>query len=53
MLSDRENIFMECRPERIVEFFSDNVFVGEIAQTPLNESVLTDGKVDISKLNGW
>jgi len=43
-------VSMECRLERIVDFPTHDVFVGEIVQTHVDESVLTEGKVDVSKL---
>jgi flavin reductase (DIM6/NTAB) family NADH-FMN oxidoreductase RutF len=43
-------VCMECKLERIVDFQTHDVFVGEIVQTFADESVLTDNKVDISKL---
>jgi flavin reductase (DIM6/NTAB) family NADH-FMN oxidoreductase RutF len=44
-------INMECRLERIVDFPSHDVFVGDIVETYADESVLSFGKVDVSKLN--
>jgi flavin reductase (DIM6/NTAB) family NADH-FMN oxidoreductase RutF len=44
-------INMECRLERTVDFPSHDVFVGEIVGTYVDDSVLTDGKLDISKVN--
>jgi len=41
---------MECRLERIVDFPSHDVFVGEVVGTYSDDSVLTDGKVDVSKV---
>jgi flavin reductase (DIM6/NTAB) family NADH-FMN oxidoreductase RutF len=43
-------VCMECRLDRIVDFSTHDVFVGEIVQTYADESVLSDGKVDVSKL---
>jgi flavin reductase (DIM6/NTAB) family NADH-FMN oxidoreductase RutF len=43
-------INMECRLERIVDFPSHDVFVGDIVETYADESVLSDGKVDIATL---
>jgi flavin reductase (DIM6/NTAB) family NADH-FMN oxidoreductase RutF len=43
-------ICMECALEQIVDFPSHDVFVGAIKATYVDESVLTDGKVDISKV---
>lgn len=44
-------VVMECRLERVVDFPTHDVFVGEIVQTYADESVLTDDKIDISKVN--
>jgi flavin reductase (DIM6/NTAB) family NADH-FMN oxidoreductase RutF len=41
---------MECRLERVVDFPSHDVFVGEIVETYADESVLTDGKIDVAKV---
>jgi flavin reductase (DIM6/NTAB) family NADH-FMN oxidoreductase RutF len=43
-------INMECRLERIVDFPSHDVFVGEVVQTYADESALMDGNVDISRI---
>jgi len=43
-------INMECRLERIVDFPSHDVFVGDIVQTYADESALLDEKVDIAKV---
>jgi flavin reductase (DIM6/NTAB) family NADH-FMN oxidoreductase RutF len=44
-------VCMECRLERIVDFPTHDVFVGEIVETYARESVLgKDGGVDIAKL---
>ncbi len=44
------SVCMECRLDRIIDFSTHDVFVGEIAQTYADESVLSDNKVDVSKL---
>lgn len=44
-------VCMECSLERIVDFPNYDVFVGEIRQTHVHEAVLTDGMVDIAKVN--
>jgi flavin reductase (DIM6/NTAB) family NADH-FMN oxidoreductase RutF len=44
------SICMECRLDRIVDFESHDVFVGEIIETHVEESVLTEGRIDISKV---
>jgi len=38
---------MECRLERVVEFPTHEVFVGQIVATHAEESVLSGGKIDI------
>lgn len=43
-------VCMECRLDRIIDFETHDVFVGEIVETYADGSVLADGKVDISKL---
>ena len=44
------SINMECRLERVVDFPSHDVFVGEVVETYADETVLTEGKVDVSKV---
>ena len=41
---------MECRLERIVDFPSHDVFVGEVVQTHVDEWALSGGKLDISQI---
>jgi flavin reductase (DIM6/NTAB) family NADH-FMN oxidoreductase RutF len=43
-------VCMECRLDRIVDFATHDIFVGEIFQTYADESVLSDKKIDVSKL---
>lgn len=44
-------ICMECRLERIVDFETHDVFVGEIVKTYADKSVLSsDGKIDVTKV---
>jgi flavin reductase (DIM6/NTAB) family NADH-FMN oxidoreductase RutF len=43
-------VCMECRLERIVDFPTHDIFIGEIVQTYADESILSDTKIDISKL---
>ena len=43
-------ICMECRLDRVVDYPSYDIFIGEIVQTHADEAILTDGKVDIAKL---
>jgi flavin reductase (DIM6/NTAB) family NADH-FMN oxidoreductase RutF len=43
-------ICMECRLERIVDFPNNDVFIGEIVQTFVDESILSEKNVDVSKV---
>ena len=43
-------VCMECSLERVVDFPQYDVFVGEVRQTHVAESVLTEGTVDIAKI---
>jgi len=43
-------IGMECRLDRIIELGNTFFVVGEIVRAHVNDAVLTDGKVDITKL---
>ena len=43
-------VCMECRLDRIVDFPSHDIFIGEIVQTYADEALLSDTKVDVSKL---
>jgi len=43
-------ICMECRLDRIVDFPNNDVFIGEIVQTYIDDSVLTENHVDVSKV---
>jgi len=44
-------VCMECRLERVVDFPTHEVFIGEIVATHVDESALgQDGKVDIGKV---
>ena len=43
-------VCMECRLDRIVDFPSHDIFIGEIVQTYADEAILSDTKVDVSKL---
>ena len=47
---DQCAVCMECRLDRIIDFPTHEVFIGEIVQTYADESVLSDTKVDVSKL---
>lgn len=42
---------MECRLERAMDFGSHDLFIGEIVATHVDEEVLNDGKIDISKVH--
>lgn len=43
-------VSMECRLDRTFDFETHDVFIGEIVETYVKESVLTDGKIDIGKV---
>jgi len=43
-------VCMECRLDRVIDFPTHHVFVGEIVQTWADSSVLDNGDVDIMKL---
>lgn len=43
-------VCMECRLERIIEFPTHEVFVGEIVETHCDEDVLVSGKIDLAKV---
>ncbi len=43
-------VCMECSLERVVDFPSHDVFVGQVVQTHAQEGVLTEGRVDIAKV---
>lgn len=43
-------VCMECRLARMIDFPTHDIFIGEIVQTHADESVLSGGEVDISKL---
>ncbi len=42
---------MECKLVRTVDFPKHDLFIGEIVETYCNQEVLTEGKVDLTKLN--
>ncbi len=44
-------VSMECRLERVVDFASHDLFVGEIVQTYVSNEVLHEGKVDIARVD--
>lgn len=44
-------VTMECRLSRIIDFETHDVFIGEIIETYADESILTNGKIDIAKVN--
>ena len=44
-------VTMECRLHSVVDFPTHDVFIGEIVATHADESVLKDGKIDITVLN--
>ena len=43
-------VAMECRLYDVYDFPKYDLFIGEIVETHVEESVLTDGKVDITKV---
>ena len=43
-------VCMECRLDRIIDFPTHDILIGEIVQTYADESVLSDKNVDVSKL---
>ena len=44
-------VSMECRLYKTLDFETHDIFIGEIVETYADESVLTDGKIDISKVD--
>lgn len=44
-------VCMECRLERVVDFPTHDVFVGEIVQTHVSDDVLNEGKVDLTRVD--
>jgi len=44
------SINMECRLDRIIDFENHEVFIGEVLETYADNSVLSNGKVDVSKI---
>ncbi len=44
-------VSMECRLSRTIDFETHDLFIGEIVETYADESVLTGGKIDISKVD--
>ena len=42
---------MECKLVKTVDFPNHDIFMGEVVSTYYDESVLTDGKVDLTKLD--
>ena len=43
-------VCMECRLQRIIDFPQHDVFIGEVIHTHADESVLSDGNIDIAKV---
>lgn len=43
-------VCMECRLERIVDFPTHDVFIGEIVETYAHPSVISGGKIDLAKV---
>jgi flavin reductase (DIM6/NTAB) family NADH-FMN oxidoreductase RutF len=44
-------VTMECRLARTIDFDTHDLFVGEVLETWADESVITDKKIDVSKVN--
>lgn len=42
-------VVMDCRLERVVDFPTHDVFVGEIIEVYAHQAVLSDGKIDVAK----
>lgn len=43
-------VCMECRLDQTVDFPAHDIFIGEIVETYADDSVLADGKIDITTL---
>ena len=43
-------VTMECRLHSVLDFTTHGIFIAEVVQTHADESVLTDGHVDIAKV---
>jgi flavin reductase (DIM6/NTAB) family NADH-FMN oxidoreductase RutF len=43
-------VCMECRLDRIIDFPTHDIFIGEIVQTFADKSVLSDKNIDVAKL---
>ncbi|MHC9542275.1 MAG: flavin reductase family protein [Vulcanimicrobiota bacterium] len=43
-------VCMECRLTQVIDLQTHEVFIGDVAYTYVEESVLTDDKVDVSRL---
>ena len=41
-------VCMECRLDRIIDFPTHDIFIGEVVQTYADESVLSDRNIDVS-----
>ncbi len=44
-------VTMECRLSRSIDFDTHDLFIGEIIETYADESILTDNKIDIAKVD--
>jgi flavin reductase (DIM6/NTAB) family NADH-FMN oxidoreductase RutF len=42
---------MELKLHDVLDYDTHEVFVGELIQTHVDENVLTEGKIDLSKVN--
>ncbi|HCY88530.1 MAG TPA: flavin reductase family protein [Desulfobacteraceae bacterium] len=44
-------VTMECRLDRTLDFDTHDIFIGEILETYADPDVVTDGKIDISRVD--
>ena len=44
-------VSMECRLDRVIDFETHDIFIGEIVETYADPDVLKDGKIDISRVD--
>ena len=42
--------FSSCAKDELEDFDTHDIFIGELVQTYADESVLSDGKIDIAKV---
>lgn len=43
-------VCMECRLDRILDFPRHQIFIGELVQTYVQESVISEGSIDLAKI---